>query len=144
MERCVEAFNTFSLDMNAWEMAAFEKNDPGDNDYRFKIAIELKKIYDRFLTSKRRLQGKLSEKHGQHVCTNLKNPPTYDPNLETVKRVELLNIKTVLITTESIDPFDSEIKTDKRYTFKFVNEKPLLDKKQVYSSFKEKWINEVL
>ncbi len=144
LELCRERFNAFVIAMNKWEVSAFENNDPSDMEYRYKIAEELALIYSEYLTSKTRLQGKLTEKEGTKVCTTFRNPPTYDSHYEQIVSVEQVNKKTILIVTETTDHIDSSNKTAKRYTYKIGEQTPLLERKQVYSSYKEKWVNEAL
>jgi hypothetical protein len=129
----VKVLYEFFTAMNAWEVKFDELYAQGGTvKYAASAREEINDMYARFLTDRDR-------KLGQQSAVSVRNPPQFDPKSETVVSIEDLAKNKVLITTRWVHPGIPTMIKDLRYTMIFKSDKWLLDKREKYSKFDQKW-----
>lgn len=126
--------NEFFNQMNRWEKLCNELEDDNSlsNDDEEKIQRQkLKEIFDRYCTQKNRKQGRLNI-----ISYGAEGSYEYNPKQELVRDVFIENNKAIVNTLRE-KPMEEKM----RYSFKKVNDKWLIDSKERYSSYLEKWVS---
>jgi hypothetical protein len=123
----------FMAEMNAWEVRHYPLVVDGDLE-RFEDARrDLGPIYERYVTSRERKMGKLAA--GPSVGW----PPEFDPEQESVEKVEVEPRKVVISTQQH-----TGFKMPCRYTLVRRGGRWLLDRKEEHYASKGKWGNAIL
>lgn len=131
-----EVLKQFFDSMNKWErdnLIPLRTEAPG-SERRAKTALE--KIYSKFLTKKERKSGKLAS-------LDVGEPPEYDKDLEVIVNQDIQD-KTGIIETQRTDPNARKFIERFRYHLKYQGQVWRIDRKEMFSLEKSKWINIVL
>jgi hypothetical protein len=126
----------FFNEMNAWEIWA-KQNDPKEPTEKewetFKKMCEekLRKIFDKFCSPKKRVSGR--------QCDH-RDPPEYQPELESIIEVK----KTYSSRVEIITQEKSGFETRNKYILLKKKGKWLINSKQWFDDLENKWQNGVL
>ena len=117
----------FILAMNKWELESHNLLiKVSDDETKAFVKKNLDVIFDSFCTSKVR-------KHGRQVSLSCGNPPEYSP-CETTLDYKELNKKLVIYTQQIVG-----VENKFRYTLVFKGESYLIDKKESYDEWDDKW-----
>lgn len=133
-----ESLYCFMREMFVWESkydALYQRD--GGNPHFPDAKREIDEIYDRFLTKRERKLGRQTALHAGF-------PTEYDPDREKVEQSELVKSGKVLISTIWNHPSSPAAKRSHRYTMLFKEGGWLLDKKERFSKFDDKWASVVL
>ena len=136
-EISLKVLKTFFLEMNKWEVFAFERFLEKQNDVEHFVSThqlakeEMQLIYNRFLTTKPR---------SRTVRQGLSNPPAYDINSEDIisvfqkskSRIEIETLKKGAVDLKNI------------YVFLKENDEWKIDSKKTFWSFKSKWESTII
>ncbi len=128
----------FMQEMHDWEIKTYEMYRPesgGPEKNSVVAKVMLKEIYDKYLTDRERKTGRL-------VGPSAEIPPEYDPSTEEVLSSESPSEGKVVISTRWTHPEISDFSEDRRYTLLRKAGEWRLDKKEIFSVHKGKWINQ--
>jgi len=118
--------------MNSWELIYYPLvRDNGMLSVKDKMREDLNKIFNTFCTNKDRKQGR-------QVALSCTEPPTYSPDEEITGQDESKN-KVAIYTQQH-----TGLKNKYRYTLQLKNNEWLLDKKERFSDYENKWIKDNL
>ena len=117
--------------MYGWDIKYYELLTQDFEAHKSLAKQDLTYIYDIYLINKER-------KFGREAAVNASSPPVFDPNTESVIKCEVLDNKTVLIYTKQGAGF----KFDCRYRVKVIKGEWRIDKKEIFSAYEKKWVNE--
>lgn len=118
--------------MNLWELTYYPLvRDKGMLTVKDKMRDDLNKVFDMFCTKKERKQGR-------QVALSCTEPPTYSLNEEILRQDEL-NSKVIIYTQQH-----TGLKNQYRYTLQLKNNEWLIDKKERFSDYENKWIKDNL
>lgn len=132
----------FMDEMNSWEKGAYPNytkaiaSGQGWDDAVASAREGLVIIYEKFLTKKERKTGRLA---GPHVSQF----PEYDSKLEIIESIECTGKGKFLITTKKQYPNMPNYCTTHRYKILEKGDQYLIDVKEDFSNYKEKWENKV-
>jgi hypothetical protein len=133
IDAAVDALFEFMNSMNAWERKYHELYKLGGTvTYAAAAREDINEIYARFLTDRDR-------KLGQQTAVSAGFPPMFDPKCEKVLNAENIGKGRILITTQWTHPTVATMIQDRRYTMVFKSGAYLLDKREKYSKFDQKW-----
>lgn len=140
IQDATQALIDFMSEMKKWEdlycnLYKAENGGPEKNGASAKADLLI--IYNKFLTEKDRKTGRLAGPHAGY-------PAEFDPDCEKIVASETVGAKKIVLTTKWIHPALADFTEDHRFTMIKTNNKWLLDKKESYSSYKQKWLNQVL
>ena len=138
--RAESTLREFWTEVNKWENNAYPHGDEIGTPQIEPIARELQMIYERFLVPKDRKLGRLFFDNGKPRCATIGFPPEYDPQRETIIGHEVKNRKTILIATEIANHLNKDLKTPQRYRLVLSDDGFRIDKKEMFSVFKKKWV----
>ena len=130
----------FMARMKTWEETyhrLYKRENGGPEQHADSARIELLQIYGEFLTQKERKTGRLAGPNAGY-------PPEFDPNCEKFVSADLLGPGKLVIETLWTHPAISDFSEKHRFTMIRKSGAWLLDKKESYSAYKEKWENRVL
>ncbi|MGN6085218.1 NTF2 fold immunity protein [Trinickia sp.] len=143
-ERQLESARTllasFMQKMHEWEVKTFDLYRPenGGPEKNGSLAkAELKAIYDEYLTERDRKTGRLAGPSAEL-------PPEYDLSAEEFISSEPVGESKVVISTKWTHPEIGDFSEDRRYTMVWKENGWRLDKKEIFSVHKDKWINQTL
>ncbi|WP_064792211.1 NTF2 fold immunity protein [Shewanella woodyi] len=127
MHEGVLKLNNFIISMNEWELESHSlliqnSDDKTKNVVRDKLDI----IFDLFCTKKVR-------KYGRQTSLSCGNPPEYSP-CEVILEYHQGNKKLVIYTQQKIG-----VENKFRYTLSYKNEVWLVDRKESYDEWDDKW-----
>lgn len=128
----------FFRKMNTWEKDAFflyKQENGGIDKNSEKTLSGLVNLYNEFLTKRDRKTGRIASLHASEY-------PEYDVDLEQVIGYEFGRGK-IIINTEKTDANIKDYKTSYRYALVKEGDRYLIDKKEKFSSYNEKWVNVV-
>ncbi|WP_380180342.1 NTF2 fold immunity protein [Kalamiella sp. sgz302252] len=118
--------------MNYWELTYYPLIKGGGMfSIKDEMRKELDKIFNNFCTGRERKQGR-------QVSLSCSEPPTYSPDEEVVNEEEFKN-KVIIDTQQHLG-----FKEKYRYTLHFKNGRWLIDKKERFSDYENKWIKDIL
>ena len=143
LDSAKNALIEFMNEMNAWEKRAYPDyskaiaSGQGWDDAVAAAREGLAAIYEKFLTKKERKTGRLA---GPHVSQF----PEYDSKLEVIESIECVRKGKFLVTTKKQDPNMPNYFTAHRYKILEKGGQYLIDVKESFSNYKEKWENKVL
>lgn len=138
VEQARVLWRSFATEMKAWETQAFAARETIGTDRELPIAEALFGICERFLTAKDRKFGRLFFRDGRPRCSSVGCPPEYDPERELIVGHEVKNRKTVVLTTEIVEP--GGVKTQQRYQLVLDGVSFRIAKKEKLSAHKGKWV----
>ncbi|WP_350312570.1 RhsIA family immunity protein [Dickeya fangzhongdai] len=128
LSKAEKVLKEFIIQMNQWELKYYPLfRNEGMTAYKDAAKKELDDIYDLFCTKKERKQGR-------QISLSCGEPPEYSPD-EEVLSSELNKNKCVFITQQY-----TEAKNKFRYTLQFKEDEWLIDKKERFSFYDDKWI----
>ena len=128
---------TFFKRMHDWEVESFKMvEEKGILNVRDTVREKLTKIYDEFLS-------KPGGKYGRLSGPSVGFPPEYDESLEKILNTDNSNPKKIVINTLWQDPVIKDFQQEQRYTLSLKNNEWKISKKEIFSSFDEKWENRV-
>ncbi|HID7482825.1 TPA: NTF2 fold immunity protein [Morganella morganii] len=118
--------------MNSWELTYYPLvRDNGMLSIKDKMGGDLNEIFDTFCTKKERKQGR-------QVALSCTEPPTYAPEEEITGQDESRG-KVTIYTQQH-----TGLKNKYRYTLLLKNGVYLLDKKERFSDYENKWVKDNL
>jgi len=126
----------FIKEMNDWELKYYKLYSEDMSKYTNMALDDLTKIYSKWITQRERKYGRLSG------APSVGTPPEYDPITESIESIENIGKNKIIINTISKQIGDYTI--NYRYTLKCSNDEWRIDKKERYSSYKNKWENHII
>ena len=129
MQRMLQ-WETFYSELFTQEGRDFEKDK---TDARNALAD----IYSVFVSARERKTGRLN-------CIHAGYPAEFDPSHETIIATEMPRANKIIFTTRWIHPDLEDWTEDHRFTMIKTHDEWQLDKKEAYSSFKNKWLSQPL
>lgn len=134
MESAERKLVQFMYEMKRWEDKFFPlyQEPNGVMKHVDEARSDLKTIYDKYLTKKVRLNGKIAAPSAGY-------PTEFDPDAEKIVNIDDNNPKNILIETIWVDPDDKDFSQKQRYTLVKVDGNFLIDKKEIYVLHKKKW-----
>jgi hypothetical protein len=121
--------------MYTWEKEAYQALNPSDPSSLAGASEALSAIYSTYLTKKDR-------KTGEQAGPSVGATPRYNKELEKIVSVETDVAKgKVLITTEKVFENTPDFKETSKYTLVSKKNGLLIDKKEIFSAYRQKWVN---
>lgn len=136
LEESAKALLTrFFDEMNAWEKRAYASLKPDEPASLDRSVEELRCIYATYLTGKERKTGELA---GPSVGAS----PRFDNDHEKIISVDSdIEKGKVVIVTEKTFPDTPDFKEINRYAVVKKRDGLKIDKREIYSPFRKKWMN---
>jgi hypothetical protein len=141
MEDAIKILMAFFEAMNKWEVSFHELTCKNPYDDRFRQNRELMRnslteIYEKFLSKK-------GGKTGRLAGPNIRWPPEYDLNQESIVFFQFINNKKVSIETLWQHPVDNVFTQIHRFTLIRIRGEWRVHKKEQFYEFDNKWENSV-
>jgi hypothetical protein len=140
LRKAVSSLMDFMKSMYLWEIKYYElykQENGGPEKHGCSATNDLKAIYEKYLTNKKRATGRLSGGASAGF------PPEFNPSFETIISSEVIG-KKVIILTKWEHPTIKNIIEEHRYAVVDKGGEWRIDKKEVFDYFKKKWVNRVL
>lgn len=135
----IKVIDDYFVMMNEWELKVinlYKVENGGPQKNQEKMRDELRLIHDRFLTKKERKTGRVAT-----MVVSL-GDPVYDLKKETVVKVEEVPSGFFVYTKKEY--VEDDYSEDYRYNLKSTKEGLLIDHKERYSDYEDKWVKDVL
>lgn len=135
-EQAVVVLNDFLLAMNKWENYWYNLKIANPTvDYRTEQKKEIDIIYEKYVTTKERKQGR-------QVSLSARYPSTFTPSYELISYELSSNNKKIAIKIHH--KFDTGIEGKYRYNLIFKNNEWRIDRREIFDYYDNKWIKDNL